>query len=151
MMLQQFQYLKKTHQLGTHLITASFSTTASAHPTPADALYVCKPHHLCPRNLKTFPLSPPTPLKLAFPNDRNMLLEAVGGLADGNSEQQRSQTAPCSTELQSSLFTIFALVSLGHMEEEAETGGTAIPKPFFSRNFRNFSSFDHMQVQLYWE
>jgi len=37
------------------------------------------------------------------------------------------------------------------MEEEAEAGGMAIPKSFFSRNFRDFSTFDHMQVQLYWE
>lgn len=51
--------------------------------------------------------------------------------------------------LKSSL--LFALAWLGLLEEEAVTGGKALPKPFYSRNLRNFSTFDHMQVQLYWE
>lgn len=65
--------------------------------------------------------------------------------------QKGTQYSTMQYLLQSSLFAVFALASLGHTEEEAETGGIAIRKPFFSRDFRNFSTFDHMQVQLYWE
>lgn len=52
--------------------------------------------------------------------------------------------------LQSSLFAVFAL-DTWRRKHKAETGCMAISKLPFFRNFRNFLTFDHMQMQLYWE
>lgn len=76
--------------------TASFSPSASA-PQPQQMLYMSASHATCGQGVKRLFIPPPAPLKLSFPSDLKMLLEVVGGLTEGNSIQQRSQTAPRST------------------------------------------------------
>lgn len=82
-----------------------------------------------------------------------MLLEGWVDLTEGHSVQQRSQTAPCSTycNLAYLLYLLWQVLHTWRRKHKAETGCMAISKLPFFRNFRNFLTFDHMQMQLYWE